>query len=116
MYADTQNQNGTAILGGSVGTTDVSGWIVRQMFTASYTNGVTARPKIPTAAASLSEPGPPYFRTRIPEMNVISRSSAMVSFASHCHHTPQDLRAQSGPVTRPISPNSTAISPAASAI
>ena len=49
-------------------------------------------------------------------MNVISSSSAMVSFASHCHHTPHALRPQSGPVTSPIRPNSTAISAAASAI
>ena len=49
-------------------------------------------------------------------MNAISSSSAMGSLASHCHQTPHALRPQSGPVTRPISPNSTAISAAASAI
>ena len=39
----------------------------------------------------------------------------MVSRASHCHQTPHALRPQSGPVTRPIRPKSTAISPRAAA-
>ena len=47
----------------NVGTTVFSGWIVRQMFTDTYTNGDTAMPKIPIAAASFSDPGPPYART-----------------------------------------------------
>ena len=35
MSAATQNQNGRPSSAGSVGTTEVSGWIVRQMLTAS---------------------------------------------------------------------------------
>jgi hypothetical protein len=48
-------------------------------------------------------------------MNVISSSRAMVSLASHCHHTPQALRPQSGPDTRTQAPKTTASSPAAAA-
>ena len=40
-------------------------------------------------------------------MNTSSSSSAIVSRASHCHHTPHAFRPQSGPLTRPIAPNST---------
>ena len=71
---------------------------------------------MPTVAASLSDPGPPYLRTRIPEMKVISSSSAIVSFASHCHHTPHALRPQSGPVIRPTSPRADRIAEAAAEI
>ena len=42
----------------------------------------------------------------IAEMKVISSSSAIVSFASHCHQTPHALRPHSGPVTSPIRPKS----------
>ena len=38
-----------------------------------------------------------------------------MSRASHCHQTPHALRAQRGPVTRPIAPKSTVSSPAATA-
>ena len=42
-------------------------------------------------------------------------TSADVSRASHCHHTPHAFRPHSGPVNSPISPKTTASSAAATA-
>ncbi len=37
-------------------------------------------------------------------LKIIHSTRVDVRRASHCHHTPQALRAQSGPVTRTINP------------
>ena len=72
---------------------------------------------MPIAAASFSEPGPPYFRTQqIAEMKISSSSSAIVSSRVPVHQTPHALRPQSGPLTRPNRPKSTASSAAATAM
>src|SRR5262249_15531990 len=70
---------------------------------------------MPTAAASFSEPGPPYFLTSRYATKMSQSSSALVSFASHCHQTPHAFRAHSGPLMRPFRPNSSTSSAADSA-
>ena len=54
-------------------------------------------PKTPTAAASISEPAPPKRRSSRYATKIIHMTSVIVRRASHCHQTPQALRAQSGP-------------------
>ncbi len=72
-------------------------------------------PNRATAAASRSEPGPPKRRSSRYDWNTSQRTSADVPRASHDHHTPHALSPQSGPVSRPISPNTTTSSAAATA-
>jgi hypothetical protein len=45
-------------------------------------------------------------------MKMIHNSAVLVRRTSHCHHTPQALRAHSGPVIRAHSPKTTASSAA----
>src|SRR5687768_4907195 len=90
--------------------------MVRQTFTDQYTNGTLAMPKTPTAAASISEPGPANRRSSRYDTKISHITSDDVSRASHCHQTPQALIAQSGPVTNTITPNTTTSSAAAIAV
>src|SRR5258708_7772499 len=89
---------------GSVGTTVVFGCIVRQTLTL---------PNTASAAASLSDPGPAYFRTKRYDTAINQPTNDMVSRASQTHQTPHALLAQSGPVRITISPNSAVSSAAA---
>ena len=73
-------------------------------------------PKSADRRRELSDPAPPYLRTSRYATKIISHQQREVSRASHCHHTPQAFRPHSGPVTRPIRPNSTASSAAATAM
>src|SRR5436190_6887899 len=82
------------------------------MSTDTYTNGDTAVPKMPTAAASFSEPGPPKRRTRRYDTKISHISSEIVSRGSHVHQKPHALRAQSGPLINPFSPKTTTSSAA----
>src|SRR5688500_13154954 len=101
--------------GPRLGTTLVVGCTVRQMLTDQYTNGTFAMPNSATAADSVSDPGPPYFRSSRNATKMSHITSVMVSRASHCHHTPHALRAQMGPETRTMRPNRTVNSAAATA-
>src|SRR6185369_7556405 len=77
------------------------------------TNGTFAIPKRASPAASLSEPGPPYLRTRRYAHATIQPMRLDVSRTSHCHQTPHAFRAHSGPVTRTMAPKRTVSSAAA---
>ena len=79
-------------------------------------NGTLAMPKSASPAASLSDPGPPYFRRSRYATATIHPIRLDVSRTSHCHQTPQAFRAQSGPVTSASRPKSTVSSAAARAV
>ena len=115
MNAATHHQKGARMPAASVITTLVVGCTVRQTLTDQYTNGTFAMPNSATPADSLSDPGPPYRRSSRYARKIIQSTSVDVSRASHCHQTPQALRAQSGPVMSTIAPKSTDSSAAASA-
>src|SRR5205814_5056063 len=66
--------------------------------------------------ASLSDPGPPYFRSSRYATEIIQPIRLDVSRTSHCHQTPHALRAQSGPVMSARAPKSTVSSAAAHAV
>src|SRR5215470_3117621 len=89
--------------------------MVRHQSTDLYTNGEVAAPKMPIAAASFSDPGPPYFRTIRYPRNTSTSIVAMVTRASHCHHTPHALRPQSDPLNSPKIPKTTTSSAEATA-
>src|SRR5262249_25004206 len=95
--------------------TVVCGWMVRHQSTDLYTNGDVAAPKIPMAAASFSDPGPPYFLTIRYPRNTSTSIVAIVTRASHCHHTPHALRPQSDPLNNPNRPKMTTSSADATA-
>src|ERR1043165_2577810 len=82
------------------------------MSTDTYTNGDTAVPKMPTAAASFSAPGPPKRRTSRYDTKISHISSEIVSRGSHVHQKPHALRAHSGPLINPFSPKTTTSSAA----
>src|SRR6266545_8357752 len=109
------NQNAPRIPAWSVGTTVVIGCIVLQILTDTYMNGTLAVPNTASAAPSLSEPGPPYFRTKRYPTAISHPTNDIVSRASQTHHTPHAFLAHNGPVTRTIKPNSAVSSAAASA-
>src|SRR6266545_6279954 len=76
-------------------------------------NGTLAVPNTASAAPSLSEPGPPYFRTNRYPTAISHPTNDMVRRASQTHHTPQAFLAHSGPVTSTINPKSAVSSAAA---
>src|SRR6266566_202236 len=77
------------------------------MSTDTYTNGETAVPKIPTAAASFSAPGPPNRRTSRYETKISHIRNEIVSRGSHVHQKRHALRAHSGPLIKPFRPKRT---------
>ena len=77
--------------------------------------GTLAMPNSASPAASLSDPGPPYFRSSRYATATIHPIRLAVSRTSHCHQTPHAFLAHSGPVTSVMIPNSTTSSAAAQA-
>src|SRR5215468_1171816 len=81
--------------------------MLRHQSVALYTKGAVAAPKMPIAAASFSDPGPPYFRTIRYPRKMSTSMVAIVTRGSHCHQTPHALRPQSEPLNRPNTPKIT---------
>ena len=97
--AATQNQSGTPMDTGSVGTTVVvrmnrAPEVHRDVDERHVGHAEERQPR-----RQLVRPGPPYCRRSRYATATIQPIRLDVSRTSHCHQTPQALRAHSGPVT-----------------
>src|SRR5712692_8427956 len=69
-------------------------------------NGTLTEPNTASAAPSLSDPGPAYFRTKRYDTEISQPTNDIVSRGSQSHQMPHAFRAHIGPVTITIRPNS----------
>src|SRR5215813_886433 len=69
--------------------------------------GTFAVPNTASAAPSLSEPGPAYFRTNRYEIEISQPTNVIVSRGSQSHQMPHAFFAHNGPVPITSSPKST---------
>src|SRR5213080_5232022 len=70
-------------------------------------NGTFAEPKTASAAPSVSEPGPAYFRTNRYDTEISHPTKVIVSRGSQSHQMPQAFLAHNGPVPITMGPKST---------
>src|SRR5437899_12182682 len=69
-------------------------------------NGTLTEPNTASAAPSLSDPGPAYFRTKRYDTEISQPTNDIVSRGSQSHQMPHAFLAHIGPVTITISPKS----------
>src|SRR5215831_17409786 len=69
-------------------------------------NGTFTDPNTASAAPSLSDPGPAYFRTNRYDREISHPTNDMVRRGSQSHQMPHAFLAHIGPVTMTMRPNS----------